>query len=119
VSTPPANIPQVKSTSDYVSSAWRNVSAHRPRSVHLLSAMLFFVILATGFAHRIGDPHVFFWFLSGNFVFFFLIMVLAIRDFRKIVQRYFREHHYLYRETLGEPAFVEELGERIRTTRAD
>jgi hypothetical protein len=62
-------------------------------------------------------PRALFGFLVVHLLFFFAVMVAAIRDSRRIVQNYVAENHELFRTTVGDAAFAAELGQRIDARR--
>jgi len=111
------NTATVRRMGDYYSVAWRRVRASRPFSYYLLLAMPVFLLVGAPIARALHDPRALFWFLTVNLLFFFAVMVAAVRDFRKIARGYFTEREQVYRNTLGDTDFAEQLGQRVAERR--
>ncbi len=93
--------------------AFRELNARRPFSVYLLLAILIVVLLGSQIVYVREDPKRFASFLTLNFVFFFLVLYRAIVDFFEIARNHFREKESLFRSTIGEPEFAQELGKSV------
>ena len=103
-----------KSLGEHFSTALRRTNKARPRSFYLLLAVLAFVMVAPALAKNLQDPYTLFTFVTLNLVFFYLVVVFAIRDFRRIVRSYVVESQDVYRSTLGDRSFAKELGQRVK-----
>lgn len=83
-------------------------------SFYLLLAMLAAVLMGGPLARAKGDPKMFALALSLSFLFFFVIIVRAIMDFFDLSKGFFAEREQLFKTTLGEPGFVEQLAQRVK-----
>lgn len=97
----------------YFLRSMRSKSGYRPVSFYLLVAMLVVVCLGAPLLRSVGDPSRFAFFLSLYFIFFFVVLIRAIFDFMEIARRHFRERQRVYKDTLGEDAFVSQLSHRV------
>ena len=113
--TPLPDQPQrVRSFREFVIPALREAHARRPVSFYLMFAILIVVLLGAQVIYVKDDPRRFAFFLSLNFLFFFVVLFRAIIDFFDIIRGHFRENEAVFRDTLGEDGFVNELGRRVR-----
>jgi uncharacterized membrane protein len=103
-----------KSLGEHFTTVLRRKNKARPRSFYLLLAVLAFVILAPALAKNRQDPYALFAFVTLNLVFFYIVVVFAIRDCRRIVRGYVTERQDVYRSTLGDQGFAKELGQRVK-----
>ncbi len=81
----------------------------RPVSAYLLLAIMIVVALSTQVVHIYDEPLRFAVFLSINFVFFFLVMARAIVECGDILRNYLPAREQIFKETLGDEAFVAQL----------
>lgn len=98
--------------------AFREMNARRPFSVYLLFAMLIVIVLGSQIVYVRDNPREFAFFLTLNFIFFFVVAYRAIVDFFEIARNHFREKEAVFRDTLGEPEFVQELGRSVSESRS-
>lgn len=113
---PPAEIP---SLSQRITKAYGQLSPMRSTGLRLILAIVLFMILGAGWIRRINSPEELFVFLAVALVFFFIVMVFAIRDFRKLAQRYMIEKESVYTETMADGSFVNELRDRVHASKSD
>jgi len=106
-------IPPVKSLGDHVRTAWRRMNVARPLSFYLLFAILAVVLLGAQIIHVREDPKRYALFLALNFAFFMVIIFLALLDCIGIIKAHFSERERLFRTTLGESEFVDQLRQRV------
>lgn len=102
-----------KTLNEHFGLAWRHARGRRPASSYLLLAILAVALLGVQFVHIRDDPRKFAFFLSLNFIFFFVVLFRALVDFFEIARDHFRERERLFRTTLGDEEFVEQLGRRV------
>lgn len=108
-----------KSLGEHFSRAFREMNRRRPFSIYLMLAMFVVILLGSQVYYIREDPKRFALFLSLNFAFFLVVTYRAIVDFFDILRSHFREKEALFRETLGEPDFVEELGRSVTKNRGE
>ena len=99
--------------------AFREMNERRPFSVYLLFAIFIVVMLGSQIVYVRDDPKRFAFFLSLNFIFFFVVMYRALVDFFEIVRKHFREKESIYRDTIGEPQFAKKLGRSVAERNVD
>lgn len=99
--------------------AFLDAHRRRPVSFYLMFAILAVVLLGGQVVYVREDPRRFALFLILNFVAFFVIMMRALVDFMEIVRDHFKASGDLYRETLGDPGFAQELGRRVAERQKD
>lgn len=97
----------------YFREGLRRANAQRPMSFYLLLAIPVALVLGSQMAFVRETPGRFAFFLALFFVFFFAVLVGAIVDFFDIARRHFHEREKVFRSTLGDADFAEELGERV------
>ncbi len=97
----------------YVKEALRRQHARRPVSFYLMLAIIVVLLLGLQMAHYRHDAMRFALVLSAMFIFFFVVLWRAAIEFFEILRRGYREEQELYRRTLGNPEFAEELGKRV------
>ncbi len=106
-----------KTLGEHFMDAWRRLRGRRPVSFYLLFAMLLAVLLGVQIVYVREDPWRFALFLTLNFVFFMAVIIAALLDGIAIMRRSFRERERLFRNTLGEEQFTQQLREHIREHR--
>ena len=99
--------------------AWRRSRFARPVSFYLLFAILFALLLGVRIVYVQDDPVRFASFLTLFFILFFFVLVRAIIDLFDILRRHFTERERVFRSTLGETEFAEELGRRVAERREE
>lgn len=113
------NNPERKSLMQHVRAANRKSRTRRPASFYLMFAVLAVVLLGGQFVYVKDDPRRFAFFLTLNFVFFFVVMYRAVVDAAEIFRRNMRDRRDLYKDTLGDEVFVSELGRRVSENEGD
>ena len=108
-----------KSLGEHFGRAIRELNRRRPFSVYLMLAMFVVILLGSQIYYIREDPKRFALFLSLNFAFFLVVTYRAIVDFFDILRSHFREREAVYRETLGDAEFVEELGRSVAKNRGE
>lgn len=108
-----------KTLGEHFGRAFREMNRRRPFSVYLLFAMFIVVLLGSQIVYVWDDPKEFAFFLSLNFVFFFVVTYRALVDFFEIARDHLRERESVFRNTLGEPEFVRELGRSVAEHRGE
>ncbi len=99
---------------------WRTVrdaQGRRPLSFYLLLAIPLVMLLGLHLLLDRSDPKRMALGLTLFVVFFGVLMLRAIMDIFDIGRRRLREQRTSFRETIGETAFTEELGRRVREER--
>lgn len=92
------------------------LEAHRRRPASFYLLLLIPVVLLLG-AHIFQNPvspHRFILMFSLILVFLWLVSALAVNDFMSLCRRHWAERREAYRETIGDPAFVEQLGHCVK-----
>lgn len=102
-----------KTLGQYVALEFGRAHRRRPMSFYLLIAMVVALLLGVQVVFFQHDPKRLAFFLTLNFVFFFVVMYRAIRDCFDILRSHFREREGLFSNTIGEPTFSNELGRRV------
>jgi heme A synthase len=97
----------------HVFAAMRRINRRRPASFYLLLAMVAAALMGGPLVWSMHDPRKFALCLSLSFIFFFVILLRAIVDFFELGRKFFSEREQLFKNTLGEPDFVERLGQRV------
>ncbi len=97
----------------------RHFLAIRPTSYYLLFAILVVVLLGSQVVHIREDPWRFGLFLALNFVFFLIVISIAISDMIGIIRDGFRERERTFSATIGDKEFVDDLRDRIDSRRGD
>ncbi len=101
----------------HVRTAWRNRNRGRSVSLGLLVATIVVLLLGTQMFDVLDDPYGFAFILTLLFVFFFLAFYLALVECLAVLRRHVKERGRVYRETIGEEAFVSKLRERVKRER--
>ncbi len=102
---------QPKTLWGYFLKALREANSWRPASFYLLFAIPVVMILAAPVFYVRDDPKRFALHLALLFVFFFVIVLLALADCIEIGRWHRAERRKAFRKTLGEE-FARKLGER-------
>lgn len=106
-------IPVSKTLWAHIRDGLSRANRRRPVSFYLLLAIPVVLLLAYNlFVHR-QSPARFAFYLSILFVFFFVILQRAIRDFFRISREVLSENNAVFRDTIGEPEFAAQLGQRV------
>lgn len=87
----------------------------RPASFYLLLLIPLVLLLGAHLFHSPVSPRYFIVMFSLMLVFLWLVCALAVSDFMSLFRRHRAEKRAAYRETLGDPAFMEQLGCRVRS----
>lgn len=97
------------------------VEAHRrrPVSFYLLLTVPVVLVLGAQMAAFRDQPKRFALILTVLLLFFLVISIKAVREFFAIMRAHVAESRRVYRETLGDEAFVSELVERARKGRGE
>ena len=85
----------------------------RPTSLFLLMAIPVVMLLGLQLVVALGEPRRFALVLALLFAFFGLTLLHGLLDLFDILRRRLREDRDAYRDTLGDPGFARELGERV------
>ena len=93
--------------------AFRRQNARRPVSFYLMLAIIVVLLLGLQMAHYRGEPRRFALVLSAMFIFFFIVLWRAAVEAMDIIRRSYREERELFRSTLGNPEFNEQLGKGV------
>ncbi len=109
--------PPPKTLGMHVRKVLREMNRRRPASAYLLVAMIIVLLLGNQIVHVRENPKLYTVVLSLMFVFFFVVILVAVIDCVEIVKRSFAEHHKLYQSTRGEKDFAAELGRRVAENR--
>lgn len=88
---------------------WRR----RPLSFFLLPAILVVVLLGVQFVHYREAPARFAFFLGLNIVFFFGVIFIALVECLEVLRNALAEERRIYRQTLGDRTFAEDLGRHV------
>ncbi len=99
---------------DHVRTVSAEIRRSRPVSFYLLFAIIAVLLLGAPLLDARSDPRRFAFFLVLYFVFFFAVIVRALLDAFEIIRGHLREQRRLYRDTLGDAEFAENLGRRVR-----
>ena len=102
-------LPQVPSIGERVIAAIARLSPFRSTGIRLMLAMTLFLILGAGWIRGIDTPEGLFGFMSVSLGFFFVVMVFAIRDFRKLMRSYVVEKENVFNDTMGDHEFVKDV----------
>jgi hypothetical protein len=97
----------------YFKEAFRRQNARRPLSFYLMLAIIVVLLLGLQMAHYRDNPRRFALVLSAMFIFFVVVVWRASVEAMEIFRQGYREERELYRSTLGNREFAEELGKRV------
>ena len=86
----------------------------RPVSIMVLAAIVVMVFMGLNYIFVKDNPERFAGFLMMNFLFFFIAVVLAIDDIVRIITASVKQRREIYRETLGDKEFCNQLREEVR-----
>ena len=95
----------------------RRAHKNRPFSFYLLPIMAAELLLGMQMIDATTQPRAFIIYWSAHFLFFGAVMARAIVDFFEISRRFIKENNQVFRSTLGDQAFITELGQRVAETR--
>ena len=94
--------------------AVRHAFARRPASFYMLLAIPVVMLLAVPLFEYREDPRRFAFLLAMQFIFLGIVLVRALLDLIEIGVRRYKEERDNFKNTLGEEAFYEELGRRVK-----
>jgi hypothetical protein len=97
----------------YIREGLSRAQRRRPVSFYLLLAMPVALVAAAGLLDK-SDARQFFGVLALLIVFFGIVMIRAVGDLFDIARALLREERQSFRDTLGEPAFAQALGARVK-----
>ena len=86
-------------------------------SLYLLLAIILVLLLGLQMAQYREEPKKFALVLGCMFLFFFFVMVYAVLDAGQIIRGHVKENQKLFRSTLGDEEFLDELRDRVRKNR--
>jgi len=104
----------MKSPQDKKQTRWTKNSFFRPVSIIVLAAIVVVVFMGLNYIFVKDNPERFAGFLMMNFLFFFIAAVLAIDDIVRIVSASVKRRREIYRDTLGDKEFCNQLREEVR-----
>ncbi|MFA7693598.1 MAG: hypothetical protein GX117_05440 [Candidatus Hydrogenedentes bacterium] len=91
----------------------------RPISFYLLVLIPVVLILGVYPLNSAASPRSFLFYCSLILFFLWLVSALAINDFIALFRKHRCEQRQAYRDTLGDPDFVDLLGNRVRSRLKD
>ena len=107
-----------KSLRDYFGTVLRK--RRRPTvSLLLMGAIAIVVLFGVQFVYIRDDSKHLAFFLSLNFIFFFVVMYRAVVECIEIVREHFKENEQVFRSTLGDEEFIADLGRRVAENEKD
>jgi len=104
----------VRTVWDYLRQGFIEAHKRRPLSFYLLLLVPLVLLLGVHIADYRDSPLRFATMLGLMFVFFLLITIRAFNDLFGMIRRHRAEKRNLYLETIGDKAFVESLGAKVR-----
>lgn len=111
---PETKITYARTFWDYLRQGFIEAHKRRPLSFYLLLLVPLVLLLGVHIADYRNSPLRFATMLGLIFVFFWLITIRAFNDLFGLIRKHLVEKRNLYLETIGEKAFVESLGEKVR-----
>jgi hypothetical protein len=117
MSADPPEFKPVKTLGMHVRKALREAHVRRPTSFYLLLATPPVLLLGLHMVRLRETPVQMALVLSAIFLFFGFIILRAILDVLKISRKHLSERKSSFRETLGDPEFLDELGNRVKEKR--
>ena len=111
------NLPPRKTLWMYFREGFRRANASRPVSFYLLLAIPVALILGAQVLRSSETPTRFAFYLGLLFLFLLAILVCAVADFFDIARRHLSDARKVFRTTLGETGFLNQLGERVDAER--
>lgn len=111
-------LPALPTLRGYIREALRQAHTWRPISFYFLLAIPVVTVLGTQMFRFEDEPARFALILSLMFIFFGVVLLRAVMDLFEISRRRLREDRAAWTETLGDAAFIEELGSRVRRVEA-
>jgi hypothetical protein len=106
-----------RSTGGIFLRALKEAHKRRPTSFYLLLVMPLVLLLGVHIYRYRDNPHAFALVLTLQFVFFGIVFLRAVMDIFEIARRKLREERENYGKTLGDQAFLRELGRRVDAER--
>ena len=108
----PDTVKAPKTLGAHFRTAW---GRRRPPTVSLLlmAAIVVVVLFGVQIVYIRDDPKHLAFFLSLNFIFFFVVLYRALVECLEIVRDHFRETEQVFRSTLGDEEFIADLGRRV------
>lgn len=113
------NLPALKTFWMYLKEGLKRSHARRPVSFYLLLAMPVVLLLGANITQSMDSPKRFVFYLSALFVFFLVVLHRALVDFMEIARDHFHESERVYKTTLGDREFVDQLRTGIEKRRSD
>ena len=111
---PRHDIQYVRTFWDYLIQGFIAAHKRRPLSFYLLLLIPVVLLLGVHIADYRESPWRFATLLALLLVFFWLIIVRACNDLFSMFRKHLADKRALYLETIGNPEFVEVLGDRVR-----
>ena len=108
---------QIRTLWMHVKAALKKIRSERSWSFFLLPAIIVVLILGLQMAQYRHEPGKFALVLGCMFVFFFFVMAYAVLEAGQILRGHVKENSKLFRSTLGEEEFLDELRHRVRDKR--
>ena len=102
-----------KTLGGHLAAAVKRIHRRRPVSFYLLLLMVAAVCMGGPLIWSRNNPRNFALSLSLSFVFFLVILFRAIVDFFELGKQFLSEREQLFKDTLGESKFVEQLSQRV------
>jgi hypothetical protein len=99
---------------DYLRQGLIEAHKRRPLSFYLLLLVPLVMLLGVHIADYRNSPLRFATMLGLMFVFFWLITIRAFNDLFGMIRKHRAEKRNLYLETIGDKAFVESLGAKVK-----
>lgn len=110
---------QAESPWAWLTEGWRWFRARHTVSFFLLLIVIAVLALSTQLIQVRDNPKRFGFVLILLFVFFFVVILRALVDAIEILRGHFSEREKIYRSTLGDKEFVDELGRRLSDKEGD
>ncbi len=112
-------LPSLKTFWIYLKEGLKRSHARRPVSFYLLLAMPVVLLLGANITQSMDSPKRFVFYLSALFVFFLVVLHRALVDFLEIARNHFHESESVFKKTLGEREFIDQLRAGIEKSRND
>ncbi|HPO12127.1 MAG TPA: hypothetical protein PLI09_01675 [Candidatus Hydrogenedentes bacterium] len=112
----PQNMPDIKpekTIGGYMMDALREAHAWRPASFYLLLAIPLVMLLGLHMVFFVHNPKRFAFILSLMIIFLGVVVLLALIDVIEIARKNLTGKRDTFRDTLGDDAFIHELGRRV------
>jgi hypothetical protein len=98
---------------------YQRIFAAHTVSFYLVFAVLIAALLGTQVVFFQDDPKRFGLVLILQFIFFFIVIYRAIVDIAEIIRGHFSEKEEVYRSTIGDKEFAEQLGKGVAERRGE